>query len=191
MGKDKKYNINPEELRRLYWDEKLTMAEIAPILNCHPKSIIPYFKYFNIPSRTLSERIKLAYDTGRLDKRGAKCSKWKGGRSVDLRGYVAIYVEPDDPMHIMCRNGRNSVDEHRLVMARHIGRPLLSYEVVHHKNGVKGDNRIENLELMTASDHYPINRKCTGCSAKIELRLALKRISKLEKLLQSNFINTI
>lgn len=49
-------------------------------------------------------------------------------------------------------NGKK-VDEHRYIMEQHIGRKLNRNEVVHHKNGKKNDNDIENLEVMDLSEH--------------------------------------
>ncbi len=67
-------------------------------------------------------------------------------------GYWLVKLPPDDPM-ISMANGNNHVRQHRLVMADHIGRPLLQDETVHHINHDRGDNRIENLELMARADH--------------------------------------
>ena len=183
-----KYTIGSKELYRLYSVDKLTCAQIATIYKCCQGTILYRLRGLAIRRRTHSERIKLAYAIGTLDRKGDKCPKWKGGRTVGKRGYVSIYVDPSSSYHSMCVKGQNYVAEHRLVMAQHLGRPLLSCEIVHHINGVKGDNRIENLELMTASDHQPINRKCTGCKIKLDLRKAYARIKELENLAQRRLL---
>ena len=73
----------------------------------------------------------------------------RSGRSwKDPYGYIMRY-EPEHPM--ASRRGR--LFEHRWVMANHLGRPLLPDEIVHHRNGVKDDNRIDNLAVMTDAEH--------------------------------------
>lgn len=103
---------------------------------------------------------------------GVKTSDFynKTGRRIDAhkRGYIEIRLRSDDfyyPMSTKApkkrRNGINIgwVLEHRLAMAKHLGRCLQSWEHVHHKNGNRSENRIENLELMINWIHHKDHSK--------------------------------
>lgn len=91
-------------------------------------------------------------------KRGELCPRWKGGRKRTPKGYILIYLYPDDFFYQMTDH-KGYVPEHRLVMAKHLGRCLHSWEIVHHKgirySGIenKSDNLMDNLEISTNGGH--------------------------------------
>lgn len=78
---------------------------------------------------------------------GPESPSWRGGEHVTTKGYVTVLDLESGKRHL----------KHRLVMEEHLGRKLLADETVHHKNGKRSDNRIENLELW-CSNHPPGQR---------------------------------
>lgn len=95
--------------------------------------------------------------------RREKHPMWSGGR-VKTGSSIAVLIERDDPLSSM-RMVTGYVLEHRLVMARHIGRPLTESETVHHINGNRTDNRIENLELRVGKHGRGVRMVCADCGS--------------------------
>ena len=95
-------------------------------------------------------------------RNGAANTAWKGGRHLS-RGYVMILVGP-----------KQYRQEHRVVVEASIGRPLKDHEIVHHLNGVRTDNRIENLVITTRPQH----------ESNTFVRCLQRRIRELEAIIQ-------
>lgn len=102
-------------------------------------------------------------DMSKRERMGKDHPLFNGGKTKDANGYVVL----SSKIH-----GENAGRrEHRVVMEAHLGRSLSISEIVHHKNGIKSDNRIENLEVMGRKEH---NRQhalgselsCSACGAK-------------------------
>lgn len=95
---------------------------------------------------------------------GAAHGAWKGGRRLHPEGYIMVKVEPSGPYGPMAdRHGY--VFEHRLAMALHLGRPLTSHETVHHINGIRSDNRVENLQLRKGQHGKGACYRCMDCGS--------------------------
>lgn len=83
----------------------------------------------------------------------AKNPNWKGGKHYREDGYVLVRIGVV-PGNV---RGTRYKLEHRIVMEKVLGRPLLRSEVVHHKDGNKSNNHPDNLELITQAEHARIH----------------------------------
>lgn len=94
-----------------------------------------------------------------------KTSRYKTGKSKDCYGYVTVLAHWHPRRHKI--SGR--VFEHRLVMEKNLGRYLKPTEKIHHLNGIRDDNRIENLVVCKSDrDHWEFHSlpPCSICGDK-------------------------
>lgn len=107
--------------------------------------------------------------------------RWKGGRRVDRMGYVWL-LEANHPYNV-----KGYVMEHRLVMEKHIGRFLNKHESVHHRNRIRNDNRLENLEIIEKGEH--IRRHMIGNKYSVGVKPSKYTRSKLSKFQKKMVLN--
>ena len=115
------------------------------------------------------ERVKYAlreagHEPTKRIRRGERHPFWKDGSIIVSSGYRFVLIREDHPMAVM-RNGLGYVAEHRLVMAKSLGRPLDPSETVHHINGIRDDNRLENLQLRQGRHGKGARYTCLDCGS--------------------------
>lgn len=151
--KSRKYR-DPDWLERQYWDEKRSATEIAEGCGVATSTIYRAMRRFGIPRRGYSEANQIAFN--REDAPGFHEGRdhplWQehatyhieGGRSLD--GRYPLWGS-------WYKNECHQVRVHRLLAVAEYGFEAVAGSVVHHKNGLKWDNRSENLELTDPVKH--------------------------------------
>lgn len=133
----------------LYTVEKWTQTQIAARFSC---------------SQIVVSRILRAAGVDCRKKFGEQHGSWKGGIVHTPEGYVYEMVSVDDPMASM-RNRMGYVLQHRLVMAKQLGRPLTRNESVHHIDGDKKNNKPDNLQLRQGKHGAGVCFRCADCGS--------------------------
>jgi len=111
------------------------------------------------------KKILVALDV-RFERRprsGDRHASWNGGRYINDRGYVEVI--DDDPAYASMRGSDGYTPEHRLVIAKALGRPLKRHETVHHIDGNRQNNAFANLELRQGKHGTGVRMRCRACGS--------------------------
>ena len=127
-----------QKLEKLYNEQNLGSHRIAKRLNVAKITVLRWLRQYNIPMRKGKE----------IHKYRGKDIWSKGGRVNHVSGYVRLWI-PEK---------KNYEWEHKVVWEKYNGKISKGYHI-HHKNGIKDDNRIENLEIISAKEHTELHRQ--------------------------------
>jgi transposase-like protein len=147
----RKYPATVREQVVQAYNEERSLERVARVFGCSPNTVRTILRESGIAPGPM----------GRPNPPGTPPS-WN--RCIASNGYVTWYGW----ISVRESNGGRYqvIHEHRLVMERAIGRPLLKHEEVHHRNGDRSDNRLENLELRVGK-HGTGMSHCPHCGAQL------------------------
>lgn len=156
-----------EWLRKAYEEDRRSMGDIAKEIKTSRGNIRSALVHAGIKPRSIIEGLALKYPDrncqpvidgfaskypdGKYSNSGENAAHWKGGvRRIGNKGcYIGVY----SPNHPFVGKYKYMM-QHRLVMEQKLGRILKPTEIVHHINGIKDDNRPENLEVFSSKGEH-------------------------------------
>jgi hypothetical protein len=138
--------ISNDTIREMYLSG-LTAKEIGKELGITYQCVYDRLEEAGVRARSKAEQVKIMMEKDRYpSKKGDKSWNWKGGIQKGPNGYIkeARYI-----------NGKlQYIPQHRIVWEQHNG-PIPEGHIIHHLNGIKHDNRIENLCMLSRKNHSP------------------------------------
>lgn len=139
------------EIVGLYTDERWTQGQIARRVNCNQSAV-----------RAVLLRAGVLRQTSHAV--GPRHGSWKGGRVMLPTGYIGVKVAPNHRFHGMASSS-GYIPEHRLKVAEFLGRPLTPQETVHHKDGDRENNSLDNLQLRQGKHGKGVHMRCRACGS--------------------------
>lgn len=170
-----------QEAIKLYIQDKGTLYSTVKKLHKSQYQISRTITDAGYKLRTITEYNLLSYQKGRIPSTpfGVNAPHWKNGKSIDTDGYILVNIGPNS-------NVSDYIPEHRLVWEQVNNKKLPKGWLVHHLNGIKTDNRPENLIAMSRSDHA---RRHFGSEYQKRIRELENKVDLLEKMLEEQKIS--
>lgn len=172
MSESHRKKVPLGEIKALY-AQGISPERIGKQYSCSAVAVCHALKWAGVTLRNQSEGMRASYKAGYFNRnrpKGNNASGWKGGIIKTAEGYVFIY----SPEH---SGGRNSpyVRRSHLVWEQVHNKPLPKGWIVHHLNGIKDDDRPENLVGMPSKKHSLVLQARAERIRKLEIEVSLLR----------------
>jgi len=131
--------------------QNLSQQKIGDAVGIHQTVVSRVLRQFNLKP-----------NNPKFIRKGADNNFWKGGRVKTSGGYIGVLSSEYPTMMVKA----GYIFEHRLVMARYLGRPIEKWESVHHVDGDKENNDISNLQLRIGQHGNGIVYCCSECNSR-------------------------